>query len=235
MGKLLVKEKEIVVPGDVIAEGMDYLPSFGTYRAGEMIIANRIGLLLLEGKVVKTIPVEGRYIPKRNDTIIGKVFDILMSGWRLDINSAYSAVLPLQEASFKFIQRGADLSKFFALEDYVVAKIINVTSQNLVDVTMKGPGLRKLDGGRIIKINSHKVPRVIGKQGSMVSVIKDATGCRITVGQNGVVWIQGEPEQEVLTVKAIEMIEEKSHHTGLTDEIKNFLDKNKVKVKGEKQ
>ncbi len=39
MGKLLVKEKEIVVPGETLAEGMDYLPGSGTYREGEKILA----------------------------------------------------------------------------------------------------------------------------------------------------------------------------------------------------
>jgi len=81
------------------------------------------------------------------------------------------------------------LTKYFDIGDYVMAKIINVTSQKLVDVTMKGPGLRKLKGGRIIQVNPYKVPRIIGKAGSMVTMIKDATGCRILVGQNGLVWI----------------------------------------------
>jgi exosome complex component RRP4 len=227
MGKLLVKEKEVVVPGEQIAEGMDYLPSSGTYRKDDKIIANRLGLISTEGKVIKTIPLAGRYIPKRNDTIIGKVIDILMSGWRIDINSPYSAVLGLQEASFKYIQKGTDLSKYFALDEWVVGKIINVTSQKLVDITMKGPGLRKLEGGRVIKVNTHKVPRIIGKQGSMVSLIKDSTGCKISVGQNGIVWIEGEPEKEILAIKVIEKIEKEAHHNGLTDEIKAFLEKNK--------
>jgi exosome complex component RRP4 len=228
MGKLLLKNKEGAVPGEVIAEGMDYLPGFGTYREKEKIIANRIGLLFVDGKVVKTIPLEGRYLPKVNDVIICRVFDVLMSGWRLDINSAYSAVLMLQEASFKYIQKGADLTKFFSLDEYVVAKIIRVSSQNLVDLTMKGPGLRKLDGGQIIKVGTYKVPRIIGKKGSMISLIKDATGCRVIVGQNGYVWIQGDPEKELLAIQTIKKIEEESHKSGLTDEIKKYLDK-KVK------
>lgn len=229
MGKLLVKDKEIVVPGQVITEGMDYLPSFGTYRREEQIIANRVGLLSIDGKVIKTIAVSGRYLPKRNDTIIGQVFDILMNGWRMKINTAYSAVLMTSEASFKFIQKGSDLSRILALDDYVVVKITNVTSQKLIDVTLKGPGLRKLEDGQIIYVSCHKVPRIIGKQGSMVSLIKDATGCRITVGQNGVVWIQGEPEQERLAVNAVRFIEENAHISGLTDEVSKFLKKNKVK------
>lgn len=230
MGKMLIKDKSIVVPGDVLAEGMDFLPSFGTYRKDDQIIANRLGLLSVEGKVLKTIQMAGAYLPKRNDVVIGRVFDILMSGWRMNINSAYSAVLMMKEASFNFIQKGANLSKFFALDEYVMTKITNVTSQKLVDVTMKGPGLRKLTGGRIIKVNTHKVPRIIGKQGSMVSMIKDATGCRISVGQNGLVWISGEPEQEMLAVETIKKIAAEAHHSGLTDEIKKFLTKHGKKI-----
>ncbi|MBU1200866.1 MAG: exosome complex protein Rrp4 [Nanoarchaeota archaeon] len=231
MGKLLVNDKDIVVPGEIIAEGMDFLPSTGTYRHKDNILADKVGLLSVDGKVLKTIALSGKYLPSRNDTVIGRVIDILMSGWRIDINSAYTAVLPLQEASFDYIQKGADLSKFFALDDYVVGKIIRVTSQNLVDFTMKGPGLRKLYGGRIISVSPTKVPRIIGKQGSMVSMIKDTTGCKITVGQNGLIWIEGEPEQEVITVNTIRKIEREAHKNGLTEEIKSYLDKNKIEIK----
>lgn len=228
MGELLIKEKQVVVPGQVLATGMDFLPSHGTYRLGEDVIVNRLGVLSIEGKVLKTTPLSGRYIPKVEDTIIGKIIDILMSGWRLDLNSPYSAMLPLKDASFDYIAKGADLSKYFALEDYVVLKVTNVTSQNLIDVSAKGQGLRKLKGGRIIKINSQKVPRLIGKKGSMVSMIKEVTDCKIVVGQNGLVWLQGEPEMEVLAVKAINMIEENAHISGLTEKVSEFL-------KGEKK
>ena len=224
-GKLLVKDKDIVVPGEVLVTGMGYLPGQGTYRDNDKIIANRLGLLTVDGKVLKTVPLAGRYMPKRNDVIIGKVIDILMSGWRLEFGSPYSAVLPLKDASFNYIAKGADLTRYFELDDYVVVKITSVTSQNLVDVTCKGPGLHKLRGGRIIHVNTHKVPRIIGKKGSMVSLIKRATGCKVIVGQNGIAWISGEPEMEVIAVNAIKMIEEQAHVSGLTDKIQAFLEK----------
>ncbi|MBN2053226.1 RNA-binding protein [Candidatus Woesearchaeota archaeon] len=224
-GKLLVKEKDVVVPGEVLASGMSYLPGNGTYRLNDNIMANRLGLLVIDGKVLKSLPLAGRYLPRKYDVIIGKVIDILMSGWRLEINSPYSAVLPLKDASFAYIPKGADLTRYFELEDYAVVKITNVTSQNLVDVTCKGPGLHKIKGGRIIYVNTNKVPRIIGKKGSMVSMIKRATDCKVIVGQNGIAWISGEPEMEVITVNAIKMIEEHSHISGLTDKIKEYLEK----------
>jgi len=224
MGELIAKDKDVVVPGQVIAKGLDFLPSHGTYRLKDDVMANKLGILSVEGKVLKTIPIAGRYLPRKNDVIIGKVNDILMSGWRLDINSPYSAVLPLKDASFDFIQKGTDLTRYFKLEDYAVAKITNVTSQNLVDITVKGPGLRKLKGGRIVKVSPHKVPRIIGKKGSMVSMIKNATGCKIIVGQNGWVWMEGEPDMEVIVSSVLKKIQAESHIPGLTDRVKTYLE-----------
>jgi exosome complex component RRP4 len=225
MGKLLVQDKSVVVPGEELADGMDYLPTHGTRRENNKILASRLGLVTIEGRLIKLIPLSGKYLPKRGDTIIGKVIDITLNGWRIDLNSAYSALLSMKDATSEYITRGADLTRYFNFGDYLVTKIINVTSQNLVDVTMKGPGLRKLGEGRIITVAPNKVPRIIGKQGSMVSMVKNATGCRITVGQNGVVWIQGTPRSEIIAVNAIRKIEEESHVSGLTDRIKDYLDK----------
>ncbi len=224
--KLLVVNKEVVVPGQVLAEGMDYLPSHGTYRQKNKIIANRLGLVTLEGKVIKTIPMNGRYLPKKYDVIIGRVIDILMSGWRLDINSAYSAVLNVKEAGNMRYGSKSDLTKVYRLGDFIFCKITNVTSQNLVDVSSQGQGFRRLYGGRVIYVGTHKVPRIIGKKGSMVNMIKQATGCKVVVGQNGVVWIQSEdPKAEILTVRTIKIIEQESHISGLTDRVKSFLEK----------
>ncbi len=67
----------------------------------------------------------------------------------------------------------------------------------------------------------------------MISMIKNATDCRMVVGQNGLVWIDGEPEKEIIAVKAIRKIEAESHVSGLTERIKVFLEKEtgeKIKI-----
>lgn len=226
MGELKVKEKEVVVPGDEVATGMDFLPSFGTYRDNDSIVASRLGLVNMSGKVIKIIPLSGKYIPKRGDTVVGKVTDILMSGWRVDINCPYSAVMNLKDAMMEYIPKDADLTKYIDIEEYVAVKIINVTSQKLVDITMKAPGLRKLIGGRIVTVNTNKIPRIIGKNGSMVSMIKNATNCKIMAGQNGWIWIRGEDlSKEIIAVEAIEMIERESHTSGLTERVRQYLEK----------
>lgn len=221
--KIEVKDKEIVVPGEIIATGMSFLPGRGTYRKDETIMAKKLGLINIDGKVIKLVPLSGEYIPRLNDRVIARVSDVLISGWRLELKSAYTAILSMKDATSEFIPRGADLTKYLNLGNYCVVKITNVTSQKLIDVTMRGPGLHKLRGGRIVEVDSHKVPRIIGKEGSMVMMIKQATGCNITVGQNGVIWIEGSPESEIKAVEAIHFIEKHAHTPGLTEKVSKFL------------
>lgn len=225
MSKLLVKEKSIVTPGEALAEGLDYLPGPHTYRQENKIYSGVLGLVTVSGRAIKITPLSGSYRPKTRDKIIGKVIDIAFSGWRIDTNTAYPAMLNIKDATSRYVRKDEDLSKILAIGDYVVAKITHVTSQNLIDLTLKEPGLHKIVGGRIIRINPQKVPRIIGREGSMITLIKKKTGCDITVGQNGRVWIKGSPEGEYLTEQAIKLVEEKSHQEGLTEKVEEFLDK----------
>ena len=221
---LQVREREIVIPGDTLAKGMDFLPSKGTMRDGDEIVATVLGMVRVDGKVVKIIPLEGEYLPKANDIIIAQVSDVVMSGWIVKTFSPYSAMLPISQASSSYIEKGEDLTQYFDIGDFLATKITNVTSQKLVDLTMMGPGLRKLGKGRIIKANTNKVPRIIGKQGSMVSLIKQATNTQIVVGQNGMIWISGEdPKKEQLAIQAIRKIEKDTHISGLTETMEKWL------------
>lgn len=227
---LNIQDKSIVVPGEMIATGMGFVPSKGTYRDGDHVYSSRLGLVTLEGKVIKLIPLSGVYLPKVGDIIIAKVIDVMLSGWRLETFCPYSSVLTLMEATSEYIPKKTDLTRYFDIGDFVITEVSNVTSQNLVDVSMKGPGLKKLRGGRVVMINPHKVPRLIGKRGSMVQMIKDTTECRILVGQNGVVWIEGEPENEIVAVEAVKIVEELAHISGLTERIKQHLESQKNRI-----
>lgn len=229
MSKLVVVEKQIVVPGEILAEGMDFLPGKGTFREGENIIASRLGLVNASGRVVQIVPLAGKYLPKRDDTIIGVVKDMSYSSWFVDVGYPYEGSLSMKDATAEFIERGASLSDYFAVRDVIITKVANVTKEGNIDLTMKAPGLRKLNGGRVIEITPFKIPRVVGKQGSMIGLIKDKTGCTLFAGQNGRIWIRGSsPEAEKLATDAIYLIAEKAHTSGLTERVGEFLEKNKL-------
>jgi len=223
---IMINDKELVVPGQVIAESMEYLPGEDIIREKEKLIATKVGMASLSGRLIKLVPLTGPYVPKRDDIVIGKVTSIGLSGWRVDIGWAFEANLSIKDASSDYIAKGADLSKYLSHGDYIMAQIVNIASMKIIDLSIKGPGLRKLGEGRIIKIGSTKVPRVIGKQGSMINLIKEYTGCKISVGQNGFIWISGDNVyKEDLAVRTIKKIEKESFMSGLTDRIKEYLEK----------
>lgn len=220
---LLIKERSIVVPGEIIAKGMDHLPGQGTFREEDNIIASQLGLLNIENRIVKVIAMGGRYIPRIGDNIIGIIVNVGLGNWMVDIGYAYEASLSVKDATSEYIERGSDLSKYFDFGDMVMAKITGVSRTKFIDLTMKGPGLRKLKGGKIINVAPTKVPRIIGKQGSMISMIKDATKCNIFVGKNGRIWIDGELKNEILATKILKLIDREAHTSGLTDKVSGML------------
>ncbi|MBS3092853.1 KH domain-containing protein [Candidatus Pacearchaeota archaeon] len=221
------EEREIVIPGETIVSGEDYLPGEGTRREKEEIIAERYGLVEQSGKLVKVIPLSGVFIPRRGNVIIGQVIDISFNGWMTDINAPYSSFLPLMEVP-RFIDKN-NISEFMDIGDFFSAKIFSI-KQKGIDLTFDGKGLGKLEDGMIVFINPNKVPRVIGKEGSMIKLIKDETNCKITVGQNGLVWIKGEKvEDELFAKKAIMFVTEKSFVNGLTEKVQKFLQEEKEK------
>jgi exosome complex component RRP4 len=229
MGELFVKERQIVVPGDVLATGMDYLPAGGAYRDKEDVRSNVLGVLGINGRVLRVIPLKSHYRPRPGDMVIAKVSEMTNSVWFAELDGFRDGVLSLREVP-EYVGDGDDLSQYYNFGDHILAKVINVGRTN-VGLTLKGPGLRKLHGGRLIHINAAKVPRVIGKQGSMIGIIKDKTGCRMIVGQNGLVWIQGPPQHELVAIEAIKLIDEKGHLQGLTEVIGEYIDKKMKNVK----
>lgn len=213
-------ERKLVIPGDFIGRGR---AGHGTYEEGGEVFSKHVGLAEEKGDLFFVIPLNGVYNPKRGDGVIGKIEEIVFSKWIVDINSPYEAVLPLSEATEDFIDlTKTDLTKYLDYGDLLFAEISSITKTKNVQLSMRNRKCRKLRGGRMIKVTPSKVPRIIGKGGSMVEMIKNMTGTQIVVGQNGLVWVKGENED--IATKAVLTIEEKSHISGLTNHIKEMLE-----------
>ncbi|MBS3100436.1 KH domain-containing protein [Candidatus Pacearchaeota archaeon] len=219
------EERKVVVPGETIVSGADYLPGEGAVREGEDIVAQKFGLIEHSGKLVKVIPLSGVFIPRRGNVVIGQVTDMTFNGWMTDINSPYQAFLPIMETP-RFVNKN-NLSEFLNIGELFSSKIKSVKAKG-VDLTLEGRGFGRLEGGMIVFVNPNKVPRIIGREGSMIKLINDESNCKITVGQNGLVWIKGDNiEDELLAKKAILFTAEKSFIHGLTDKVKEFIEKEK--------
>lgn len=221
--------REITIPGEVIAKGEDFLPGEGTSKRGNEIIANKYGLLEESNKLVKIIPLSGVYLPRRGNVVIGKIENITFNGWVTDIKTPENSFLSLMEVPRYVDKNGLD--EVFDFGEMIVAKIVGINKRG-IDITVKGRGLGKIEHGIIVEVNPNKVPRVIGKEGSMINLIKDETKCNITVGQNGLIWIQGNSvEDELYAKKAISFIVENSFVEGLTEEMKKWFEEEKKENK----
>jgi exosome complex component RRP4 len=214
-------ERELVLPGDFITDGK-FRAGSGTYMDNGKIYASTLGIKSIRSDFVNVVPLAGQYIPKVGDQVIGIVMDMGPSNWLVDINSPYPAPMHINEAPWR-VDFG-DTARYLKVGEVILARIFMVDEVKHVQVSMKDHGLRKLQGGQILEISHSKVPRVIGRNGSMIEMIKNSTNCRIIVGQNGRIWVDGEIDSIDNAVKAIRLIEVEAQSIGLTERLKEFLE-----------
>ncbi len=214
-------KREVVVPGDML-EGEGLKPGAGTFSEEGHVYASLLGIRSDRAGSVNVIPLGGRYIPRQGDAIIGKVIDVGPSYWLVDLNSPYPAPLHVNEVPWR-VDFG-DTARYLDVEDAILAKVLSVDETRRVSISMKNHTSRKLTGGQIVEISHAKVPRVIGKKGSMINLIKNYTKCRMFVGQNGRIWIDGDIDNIVNAMAAVKMIEEQAQVMGLTETVRSYLE-----------
>ena len=214
-------KREFVLPGDVIDESGAKAGEYAYSREGK-VYAAVMGIKNSSPVGVGVIPLWGQYMPCAGDFVIGIVNDIGPSNWMIDINSPYPAPLHVSEVPWK-VEFG-DTSRFLNIGNVVLLKILSVDESRKIQVTMNDSGLRKVDGGLLVEIAHSKVSRVIGRSGSMIQLLKSESGCRIFVGQNGRIWIDGDEDRAAVVAEAIKMIEEKAQTRELTEKVKEFLE-----------
>ena len=183
--------------------------------------ASVLGLLSERPPVVQVIPLSGRYLPKPADTVIGTVTDVQGTFWLLDIGAPRWAPLHMTGTPWQ-IDVG-ETERFLRVGDAVVVQIESLEATGRIGVTMNGEGLGKLGGGTIVQISPARVPRVVGRNGSMIDTIRRLTGAEVVVGQNGRVWVGGSPDAIHRVSEVLRIIEENAQHSGLTDRVESYL------------
>ena len=188
------RTREIVVPGEVLADASDYRAGENAYELDGKIRANVMGTKTFTDNAVGVTVMGGFYMPVTGDTVIGIINDVGPSNWMLDINAPYPAPLHVSEVPWK-VEFG-DTSRFLTVGDVVLLKVLMVDESKKIQVTMKDSGLRKI-----------------------------MTDCRIFVGQNGRIWIDGDDENVDVAAEAIRIIEAESRSANLTDRVREFIEK----------
>lgn len=224
------QKREVVVPGQLLAEGR-YRASFGTYDEGGKIFSSLVGLAELRGNTVKVVALEGVYIPKEGDLVIGTITLVAGNNWKVDIGGPYGASLHANNALRR--PYSDDISEYMDIGDAIAAEVIAFDRGSGPFLGMKGRGLRVLQGGMILEVSPAKIPRIIGRRGSMINMIKDHLNIQVMVGQNGRIWIRA-PSTDVLrlAIRAFKTIESQAHTSKLTDRISEMLAEEMAGIKG---
>lgn len=216
------KTREIVLPGEFLTKREGRKIGNYVYGENDKVYSRVIGIPKIDENLIDVVPLSGKYLPAIGDRVVGIIVDVEVSGWFVDINSPYSAYLPLSQAVEGFVDlTRVDITRFFDIDDVIYCRIVKVSKDKLIQVSMKDPYAQKLRGGTLVKITPSKVARLIGKGGSMINMIKEKTKCEILPGQNGVIWIRG--RDEARAIEAILTVEKESHIYGLTDKIQKML------------
>jgi exosome complex component RRP4 len=225
------QKREVVVPGQLLAEGR-YRSSVGTYDHGEKIFSAVVGLAELRGNTVKVVPLEGVYIPREGDLVLGTITIVAGNNWKIDIGGPYIASLHANNALRR--PYDDDISRYMDIGDVVSAEVIAFDRVSGPYLSMKGRGLRKLTDGMLIRVSPAKIPRIIGRRGSMINMIKNTLQIQTIVGQNGRIWIRA-PNIPVLrlAIRAFRMIEEEAHTSKLTDRVHQMLTDEMKEIKGD--
>ena len=194
-------DTRIIAPGEEVSRDARNIP--GCYVANGKTYAAVVSLLR-EGRVV---PLKGLYVPVSGDYVVGIVTEARFSGYLVELHSPYEGNISSRETREEF-----------KLGDVVSAKIAEVNEVN--EAILVQP--RTISGGTIIEIDAVKIPRVIGRSGSMLQMITDFSGTELFVGKNGRIYLRG--GDVALAGQAINKIAAEAHTSGLTDRVKAFLE-----------
>ena len=225
--KRFESKKRHVLPGDFITTAPLRLQN-NVVLEGKRIISTTIGLSDVSDDSVRVISLTSVYLPKIDDLVIGIIQHISGNSWFADINSCYQGMLLGQDV----FGRGSyptksEMEERLSKGDIIFAKIANSDRQREPLISIADQSLGKIDSGELVKISPAKIPRLIGKHGSMIQTIEGSTNATITVGQNGLIILKCDNsaglKKAIASVKMIGMIQ---YEVNIEDKIQNILDEN---------
>ncbi len=217
------QDRELVLPGDVVYVGRIRIGE-NTYRNQEEVYATRLGLVNYRPDAVSVTALSTGYVPLVGDQVIGTVVDIDLGEWHINIGAQDMAVMGIPDAVDRPFRTDYIMTRVLDIGDTIVAKIVDLDRRHTPVLSILGPGLGRQYDGFVVKLTPSKIPRLIGKKGSMINMIIRETGCRVAIGQNGRILVSGPSrEREEMVVKVINKIELEAHTSGLTNRTQEFL------------
>jgi exosome complex component RRP4 len=195
--------RKIVYPGEFLTDQRKRLGA-NIYLESNKVYSLALGLLVESNDFISVIPLNGPYLANIGDGVIGVIKSENANGYIIDISSVYESYFPKSL-----------LTKKLNIGDLIYARVKSTDDGLSLD------NINILPKGNVMSISSKKVPRIIGKNESMLNILKKYTSSNIVIGKNGRIWYISKKEK--LLEKAISIIIKNSQKSKLTDFVENYL------------
>ena len=202
-------EQRLVTPGMAVGPSAGKRAGSGVRIVENTFISTQLGWLKELNNTVSVDPIHTSFIPRSGDLVVGIVAEVRSNLWFLDINGAFQALLPMSLAPWK-VEFGT-ARQHMDIGDVVLARVQEVDESHNVVLTMKGVGLRRLNQGTLVNLPVQHLGRIRGQNNERLQRIKDATDCRIILGENGRVWIDGDSDGMAVARRLVTKIASEAH------------------------
>ncbi|HLI46009.1 MAG TPA: exosome complex RNA-binding protein Rrp4 [Geobacterales bacterium] len=222
-----MSKREIILPSSFLVSDENVQSNLATYKIGSNVYSSVVGLFeRSEDSGVRVVTLRGKYYPQVGDEVIGIITKDSIFSWSVDINSFVEAILPVSYAIKKKRRSfSGSITKLLTINDIVYAQIVDFDRFNPPILTLRKKGLGKITSGYLITITPGKIPRVIGKNHSMIKMIKEKLDLNLIVGKNGrIVALTNDFQKIKILEEVIQKIDNEAHVPGLTDRVKNLLE-----------
>lgn len=209
--------KRIVIPGEIVSDQRKRLGS-NVFVSNGKVYSKVLGITDDVSEKASVVPLEGKYFPQQEDIVIGVVTKVVFAGYGVNINSFVESFIPR-------LAIRDDLK----VGDLVSSKISYVNELREAELSFP----RKIFGGEVIEVTPVRTPRLIGKNGSMLELLKQGTKCDIIVGKNGRVWARNGDID--LLKRVVNFVVTNSYKSNLTNSVEDFFKKEGIFVSVQKK
>ncbi len=196
--------KKIILPGDALPD--DLAVAHYTCINNGSVVSKVVGVYDDERKEI--VPLEGAWHPRVGSSIVGIIASVGRNTCSIDLKHSSYGILVNDK-----------MSRYSPKVGDVIESVVRSIERKNVPVMDRA---RLIDGSSwLVYVKPSKIPRVLGRNNSMLKQIEELTQTRIIVGLNGFVAISGKGINPA--VASIRKIESEAHTSGLTDKIKDML------------
>ncbi|ODV88510.1 hypothetical protein CANCADRAFT_124024 [Tortispora caseinolytica NRRL Y-17796] len=214
------KNNAVVTPGEVVTEEVTWMKGHGTFTDSRGIKASLAGTVTRVNKLISVRPLKGRYQPEVGDHVIGRVLEVGLKRWKIEIGAAQAGTLMLGSINLPggILRRKSESDEIQMREllkegDLFNAEVQGVFGHGTVHLHTRSLKYGKLRNGFLVVVPS----QLIVRSRSYSHILQ--SGVNMLVGINGMIWLSKQTEEpSAVDTPAITRLEEETQWSIYSDE-----------------